>query len=452
MNVQENSLEVTGLNVAQYTFANFSYNSTTHTATWTLASPIGADKLSLDLQSTGPYAVTDTSGDALDGEWTNSVSSYPSGNGVAGGDFNFTFNVLPGDVSQTGVVNAQSLAVVSSNWLTVGPAGDLNGDGIVNSQDLALISSQWLAAVPSGGAANVAPNSEIVSEAAFGSINSAAKTSDNSIQTSVSLAVGAAAAASPVIDSAMVAPSGSVANALIATNSIATLLSSGGANAATAVSNNNAGNDNCQTPKQSRSSLVAGTSQPEANTAVPAIVFGVDTTGSNSIANGSAPNAAAGALAPPTYSASDTPSNNVVGTLANVPWGSPAGDTRPSSPGTTVTNNAAVLPIGLLPTTSPSFITPQSVDHTAAFVGQPSLTTNLPAIDWLMSQHTIDGARDLGQWAALIAGSQSDTPSIESASWLDSDSESTTIAELRASSLNEDVLQTLTASRRFSKT
>ncbi len=82
--VQEDSLSVTGLNVAQYTFANFSYNSTTHTATWTLASAIGTDKLSLDLMSTGPDAVTDTSGNPLDGEWTTAANNYPSGDGTAG--------------------------------------------------------------------------------------------------------------------------------------------------------------------------------------------------------------------------------------------------------------------------------------------------------------------------------------------------------------------------------
>ena len=38
-------------------------------------------------------------GNALDGEWTDGVSTYPSGNGIAGGNFEFHFNVLGGDVN-----------------------------------------------------------------------------------------------------------------------------------------------------------------------------------------------------------------------------------------------------------------------------------------------------------------------------------------------------------------
>ena len=45
VNVQESSLTVTGINVSQYTFANFSYDSSTFTATWTLSKSIGTDRL-----------------------------------------------------------------------------------------------------------------------------------------------------------------------------------------------------------------------------------------------------------------------------------------------------------------------------------------------------------------------------------------------------------------------
>ncbi len=102
VNVQKNSLMVTGLSVANYAFTNFSYNATTHFATWTLSKPIGADHVLLDLHSTGPQAVTGSLGASLDGDWTDGVSTYPSGDGAAGGDFKFTFNVLPGDANQDG--------------------------------------------------------------------------------------------------------------------------------------------------------------------------------------------------------------------------------------------------------------------------------------------------------------------------------------------------------------
>ena len=188
VDIQENSLTVTGINLAQYTFTNFGYNSATHVATWTLSSSINIDKLSLDLHSTGPNAVTDTSGDALDGEWTNGTSSYPSGNGTAGGDFNFAFNVLPGDVNQGTVVNGLDISLIASHWLqTGGLAGDANGDDIVNGLDIAAIASHWLQTLPAGGVGGGSEAATIVGgEAAGGSAASIATASSALGSTSVS--------------------------------------------------------------------------------------------------------------------------------------------------------------------------------------------------------------------------------------------------------------------------
>ena len=97
-------------------------------------------------------AVTDANGDALDGEWTDGVSQYPSGDSIAGGDFAFRVNVLPGDVNHSGVVNGLDIPLISTFWLTAGSiGGDTNGDGIVNVLDIAAIASNWLATLPSGG-------------------------------------------------------------------------------------------------------------------------------------------------------------------------------------------------------------------------------------------------------------------------------------------------------------
>ena len=54
----------------------------------------------------GP-AVTDANGAGISGLWTNSSSTFPSGNGLAGSQFNFQIDVLPGDVNQNGTVNSQ---------------------------------------------------------------------------------------------------------------------------------------------------------------------------------------------------------------------------------------------------------------------------------------------------------------------------------------------------------
>ena len=97
--------------------ATFSYNSTTHTATWTFRTYFALDKYMLCIPSA---AVTNSAGIALDGEWTNGgsgASNYPSGNGTAGGNFDFRFNVLPCDVNQSGTVTTADGTAISSHYL-----------------------------------------------------------------------------------------------------------------------------------------------------------------------------------------------------------------------------------------------------------------------------------------------------------------------------------------------
>jgi hypothetical protein len=147
VNVSQSSLDLSeqGSSVA---VSGFHYFPANFTAVWTLANPVSAGTLNLVLHSSGANAVKDTSGNALDGEWTNGASAYPSGNGTAGGDFEFAIRALPGDVNGDGIINSQDLASVSSSWLGTGPTGDVNADGIVNAQDLAVVSSQWMATTP----------------------------------------------------------------------------------------------------------------------------------------------------------------------------------------------------------------------------------------------------------------------------------------------------------------
>jgi hypothetical protein len=150
------SLSVTGDTSGAYAISGFTYSHTTHIATWTLARPLSHDTIHLALQSTGANGVDDSLANPLDGEWSDGASSYPSGDGFGGGDFNFALRILPGNANGDNIVNAQDLALVSSNWLKAGPTGDVNGDGIVNAQDLAIISSTWLSSLPAapGGGAN----------------------------------------------------------------------------------------------------------------------------------------------------------------------------------------------------------------------------------------------------------------------------------------------------------
>ena len=89
----------------------------------------------------------------LDGEWANPTEAfpgtggdaYPSGDGTAGGDFNFRVNVLHGDATGDGNVNALDVAFVKAR-LTRRPGeanysifADNNGDGVINALDLAAV-------------------------------------------------------------------------------------------------------------------------------------------------------------------------------------------------------------------------------------------------------------------------------------------------------------------------
>src|SRR5204862_6031223 len=118
---------------------------------WTLASGVTLDKLRLVLAAAG---VT-----GLDGDWVNPSTAtpagdtFPSGDGTAGGDFNFRINALRGDATGDGVVNALDVADVKKR-LTRRPGdgvtgsnaysifADLNADGVVNALDVAGVKAR----------------------------------------------------------------------------------------------------------------------------------------------------------------------------------------------------------------------------------------------------------------------------------------------------------------------
>ena len=54
--------------------------------------------------------------------------------------------LLPGDTNRDGIVNAQDIGLIATNWLKtgLGGPGDANDDGIVNGQDIAVIAEHWL--------------------------------------------------------------------------------------------------------------------------------------------------------------------------------------------------------------------------------------------------------------------------------------------------------------------
>jgi hypothetical protein len=131
INLSASSLVLKGLRtgvVAQLASNGFSYNVGTHVATWKFSPTLAADQWVLSLADT----VTDVKNNALDGDWINpgklystpptyfthaSISTFPSGDNDAGGDFNFLFTTLPGDATLDNHVtsNDQSIVLVNFN-------------------------------------------------------------------------------------------------------------------------------------------------------------------------------------------------------------------------------------------------------------------------------------------------------------------------------------------------
>src|SRR5439155_4849211 len=152
--------------VRPYPIAGFSYDPATYTAVWTLPSPVVNDRLRLVISDDAAAGVA-----GLDGEWVNPDpravppvrgNGYPSGDGVAGGVFSFLINVLSGDATGDGQVNALDLSDVKRRLNrragdgVVGTGayaalGDVNGDGMINALDVSGVKQRLNRRLPSPG-------------------------------------------------------------------------------------------------------------------------------------------------------------------------------------------------------------------------------------------------------------------------------------------------------------
>jgi hypothetical protein len=165
--IEAGDLSVSGVNTTAYAFSGFTYNSTTHTATWTLSSPITKDKLMLDLDANGMAPVCSAAtGESLDGAWTNCQSTFNSGNGQGGADFDFCFNVLPGDVNSNNATNILDANAVNQKiGKNAGDAGysvflDVDGSSSITLTDRLAVQSLAGSVLPTGnpvGMADEAP-------------------------------------------------------------------------------------------------------------------------------------------------------------------------------------------------------------------------------------------------------------------------------------------------------
>ncbi len=175
VNIAADDLVVRGIRNLTYPVAasnGFTYDPVTFTATWTLAASIAADKLLLDLDADAG-GVTDANGNALDGEWTNPTApanggadTFPSGDGIAGGDFHFRLNVLPGDVNRSGGSVLGSDVTLTRNAQNSTPGAvnslytifkDVNGSGSILGSDVTLVRNRQGSTLPAGEPVPPAP-------------------------------------------------------------------------------------------------------------------------------------------------------------------------------------------------------------------------------------------------------------------------------------------------------
>jgi hypothetical protein len=156
--IDEADLSLSGANTAAYHFGAFHYDPIQHAATWTLAAPLNKDRLRIDLDASGADAVQDLEGNVLDGEWTNNSSTI-SGNGTAGGDFEFNFNVLPTDVNNTGGITSYDYVYIRQleGKITTDTGylakRDIDGNGVINSTDWQKALDRMSQTLPGGSAA-----------------------------------------------------------------------------------------------------------------------------------------------------------------------------------------------------------------------------------------------------------------------------------------------------------
>jgi hypothetical protein len=127
-------LLVRGTEGGNYDVVNFTYNAETATGVWTLSKPLGADTVRVRLGG----AVTDEARSRLDGN----SDSRP------GGTFSYTFQALPGDVTQDGKVDRADMMLAMERASTkLGDPGyefssDIDGNGLIDAEDFMLIGAR----------------------------------------------------------------------------------------------------------------------------------------------------------------------------------------------------------------------------------------------------------------------------------------------------------------------
>ena len=170
--VSIDDLTVTGVNRTHYEPTGFSYDAQEFLASWSFDGRLQSDKLQLELDD----RLRDTGGRPLDGNWTDAVSKFPSGDGLisANDPFRFRLNVVPGDVDANALVDRRDLLDVihglggSVEQGRYDPRLDVNVDGQIDADDLRAVLARLGSQLPPGEPASAAdPPATVAVDALF---------------------------------------------------------------------------------------------------------------------------------------------------------------------------------------------------------------------------------------------------------------------------------------------
>ncbi|HEY5313892.1 MAG TPA: hypothetical protein VIK18_15290, partial [Pirellulales bacterium] len=216
VSVSQGSLTLYNSTNTAVPISGFSYNSTANIATWQFATPLAASKYVMNLAAN---SATDSNGQELDGAWTTSVSTFAagSGNGTPGGDFNFYFDVLPGDANNSGSVTNGDVLLTKLQVGAVSNSSnyqlDVNASGSITNGDVLLEKLQVGSNINSFAAPQLPPQSEpdaSPDEVLADSSTPAVAASDDQAESSIAVASPAAGAVIPTLAAAQAPATASV--------------------------------------------------------------------------------------------------------------------------------------------------------------------------------------------------------------------------------------------------
>ncbi|MFO7906102.1 MAG: cohesin domain-containing protein, partial [Pirellulaceae bacterium] len=152
--IEQGDLRLVGTDAGEVEASQFAYDSDAFTGTWTFP-VMGVDKFLLSLSD---QVAAVGSGLPLDGEYTDGGGQAVSGDGTAGGDFQFRFNVLPGDTTNSGNVVAGDVSMLASAFGSFASGSgdrysvfvDFDGSGNVVASDVSVLASHFGQFLPSG--------------------------------------------------------------------------------------------------------------------------------------------------------------------------------------------------------------------------------------------------------------------------------------------------------------